>query len=57
MLRNHDGIDYEAKQVSRDLVYYAEDLKQSLLKDFKRRGVTMSIVIISVGIDRAPRWG
>lgn len=55
-MRNHRGIDYEAQQVSRDLVYYAEDLKQSLLKDFKRRGVTMSILIISVGIDIAPRW-
>jgi len=52
---------YEARQVSRDLVSCAEDLKKkkSLLKDFKRRRiVTMNIMmIIPVGIARTPGWG
>ena len=56
-LRNHGSVGYEAREISIDLVCCAEDFKKSLLKDFKRRVVTISIVIIPVGIDKVPRWG
>lgn len=36
-LRNHGSVGYEAREISIDLVCCAEDLKKSLLKDFKRR--------------------
>lgn len=51
-LRNHGVVSYEAREVSRDLVFYAENLKKSLWKDFK-----IIMMIIPVGIDKAPRWG